>query len=116
MAPGSGKRSKVSRRTYWTPFKTIPGPATCRELENIIERAVIITTGPTLQIGDWLSDRVTHGGELSTLEQNEREHILQVLEHTRWRVAGSGGAAEILGLKRTTLIARMQKLGLQRST
>jgi len=50
------------------------------------------------------------------LDDVERKHILSVLEKTRWRLAGEGGAAEQLGLKRTTLQARMKKLGIKRAT
>ena len=92
-------------------------PGNVRELRNVIERAVIISTGPILQVD------LPHGGELScdpasavnlTLHEVERRHILSVLESTRWRVSGECGAARILGLKSTTLESRMARLGIHR--
>jgi len=91
-------------------------PGNIRELEHVIERAVILTEGPELAIVDWLSTPSQLGdrGRLPTLEELERDHIVQVLEHSNWRVSGDNGAASILGLKPTTLEARMKKLGIQR--
>ena len=92
-------------------------PGNVRELENILERAVIISTGKQLKLEDWLpktgiSSKAPHN---STMEELEREHILEVLELTHWRVSGEKGAAKILGLKPTTLEARMKKLGIKRN-
>jgi DNA-binding NtrC family response regulator/signal transduction histidine kinase len=90
-------------------------PGNIRELENIIERAVIITQGQKLELGDWLPQTtLSNGASLLTLEEKEREHILEILEMTAWRVRGNGGAAELLGLKPTTLEARMKKLKIDR--
>jgi len=91
-------------------------PGNVRELENIIERAVIISTGKQLKLEDWLKKTVvsSKASHVSTLEELEREHILEVLELTRWRVSGESGAAKVLGLKPTTLEARMKKLSIQR--
>ncbi len=93
-------------------------PGNVRELENIIERAVIISTGKQLKLEDWLSKTgiSSKASHISTLEEFEREHILEVLELARWRVSGESGAAKVLGLKPTTLEARMKKLGIQRKT
>ena len=87
-----------------------------RELENVIERAVIITRGDKLDIGDSLPNSfgTTHRDELVTIEENERKHILRVLEKTNWKISGENGAAKILGMKRTTLESRMKKLKLSR--
>ena len=99
-------------------------PGNIRELENVIERAVILSRGAVLEIGEWLpqsTDRTEAHPQTrhpsagnQTLEEMERGHILSVLESTNWRVSGEGGAAEILGLNRTTLEARMKKLGISR--
>jgi len=89
-----------------------------RELQHVIERAVILTRaaeldfeagslepGPTAQTGS---------PPIETLETAERAHILKALEASRWRVSGQGGAAELLGLKPSTLDFRIKKLGITR--
>jgi len=91
-------------------------PGNIRELENLIERAVIVSPGPVLRVP--LSELKVPvepaAGEILTLEAAQREHILKALEATNWVLAGPGGAAAKLGMKRTTLQSRMQKLGLTR--
>ena len=99
-------------------------PGNIRELENVIERAVILSRGTALELGPWLpqitrdkqaaNSSHTVSASNQTLEEMERVHIQNVLEKTNWRVSGEGGAAEILGLNRTTLEARMKKLGVSR--
>jgi formate hydrogenlyase transcriptional activator len=100
-----------------------PWPGNIREMQNIIERAVILSRGPVLHIPSAdLKSRIPNGGEMNgfaTLEEVERKHILSVLEQTNWVFAGPNGAAVRLGIKRPTLQFRMQKLGItrpQRST
>jgi PAS domain S-box-containing protein len=92
-------------------------PGNVRELENIIERAVIISRSNDLELGDWIpvKDKPNHNLQQMTLDQIERNHITKVLDITGWRVSGEKGAARILGLKPTTLEARMKKLGIQRN-
>jgi len=93
-------------------------PGNVREVRNIIERAMIVSNGPVLEI-ELPGDAVTsgEGAPLSRkLADVEREHIRVVVESAGWRIRGSGGAAEILGLKPTTLEARMKKLGYQRTS
>ena len=89
-------------------------PGNVRELRNIIERAMIVSRGPTLEID--LSEASPPVPELTprTLDDVEREYIETIAESTDWRISGEGGAAEILGLKATTLESRMKKLGIQR--
>jgi formate hydrogenlyase transcriptional activator len=90
-------------------------PGNVRELENLIERAVILSSGTTLQIP--LAE-LRPGPALTpstTLESAERQHILRVLEETGWRIAGPGGAAERLAMKRTTLQSKIKKLGIERA-
>ena len=92
-------------------------PGNVRELENVIERAMISTTGPRLRLPDGLKVSSEEGntGQLKTLSAMEREHILKVLEKTNWKVSGKNSAAEILGMDRSTLRARMQKHGIHKS-
>jgi PAS domain S-box-containing protein len=92
-------------------------PGNIRELEHVIERAVILSEGSQLEPIDWLtpaSSMASGNGTLLTLEEMERQHITDVLEQTNWRVSGDKGAAKILGLNATTLEARMKKLGISR--
>jgi PAS domain S-box-containing protein len=91
-------------------------PGNVRELEHVIERGVILHAGARLEAGDWLpraSPLAARGG-IRTLEEVEREHIREALALTKWRVSGPRGAARLLGLKPTTLDARMRKLGIER--
>jgi transcriptional regulator with GAF, ATPase, and Fis domain len=88
-------------------------PGNIRELRNIVERAVILATGPRLHI-TVPSDSPHHEKPSLLHIENEREHIRGVLDMTGWRVRGKGGAAEILGLKPTTLEYKIARLGLTR--
>jgi chemotaxis protein methyltransferase CheR len=90
-------------------------PGNIRELENVLERAVINSSGFKLHLVDSLQ-RPSTGSTVSkkTLAAVERDHIFQILEETRWKIGGKGGAAEILGLDRSTLRARMRKLNIQK--
>jgi formate hydrogenlyase transcriptional activator len=95
-----------------------PWPGNIRELQNLIERAVILSPGPVLQVplGD-LDSRTTPGqvtGKHQTLEEAERAHILATLKETRWVLSGPSGAATRLGMNRSTLQFRMKKLGIIR--
>jgi formate hydrogenlyase transcriptional activator len=91
-------------------------PGNVRELEHFIERAVILTQGSELDVSlsELKSFAPAAHASISTLEVAEREHILRALEEANWIVGGSNGAAAKLGMKRTTLQYRMQKLGLER--
>ena len=96
-------------------LETYSWPGNIRELENVVERSVIHTSGPKLRLVDeFESQKKGTASELKTMEAVEAAHILLVLEQTSWKVSGKGGAAEILGLKRGTLRARMEKLGIRR--
>lgn len=115
-------------------------PGNVRELENLIERAVLLSSGKELQVpvaelkasytgsprpvlmgesAASLTSRSSVGpnatsGSPETLEETQRQHILRVLRQTQWRISGPSGAAKLLGIKRTTLQARMRKLGIRR--
>jgi formate hydrogenlyase transcriptional activator len=116
---------KQMRQYHW--------PGNIRELQNVIERAVILSTGPVLNVPlSELQSRPTlatadgkgrpaarlessAGKDIrNVLEETERKHILNVLSETNWVVAGPYGAASRLGMKRSTLQLRMRKLGLSR--
>jgi formate hydrogenlyase transcriptional activator len=90
-------------------------PGNVRELQNFIERAVILSPGNALRppLGE-LERPAAVSANSGTLEQTERSHILKTLQDTNWVVGGRNGAATRLGLKRTTLIYKMQKLGINR--
>jgi formate hydrogenlyase transcriptional activator len=93
-------------------------PGNVRELQNVVERAVILSPGPVLRLAlDELPQRRPTEGPLArvrTLEEVEREYILRVLRETNGVIGGPQGAATRLGLRRTTLLYRMEKLGISR--
>ena len=91
-------------------------PGNVRELQHVLERAVILTQGTCLALGNWFQEARpgSPSSRIDTLEEVERAHIVKALEAANWRLSGTGGAAEILGLKYTTLQSRMQKLGIAR--
>lgn len=111
-----GKKVESVSEAAMEMLKNYPWPGNIRELEHVIERAVILSQGAELELGDWMPKSASSSGTtpLATLEETERDHIIQVLTHTNWRVSGEKGAAAILGLKPTTLEARMKKLGISR--
>jgi transcriptional regulator of acetoin/glycerol metabolism len=89
-------------------------PGNVRELRNVIEHTMILNRDKSLVIS--MPDADFEAQPASRLDDVERRHIMSVLERTGWRVAGKGGAAEALGLKRTTLYSKMKKLGIDRSS
>ena len=117
-----GKEIKSVSAPVMEALTSYDWPGNVRELRNIVERAMILSPGTTLEMEDSLtgSDRIA--GESApavqqptdNLEDAQRTHIVRVLEECGWKVRGKGGAAERLGLKRTTLQSRMKKLGIQR--
>jgi len=116
---------KISRR-MGKAIETIPAgvmadlqayrwPGNIRELENVLERAVINSSGVKLRLADELEKPLKNVSfSPKTMEAVERDHILQTLEQTGWKVGGKDSAAEILGLDRSTLRARMRKLNIQK--
>jgi formate hydrogenlyase transcriptional activator len=113
-------------------------PGNVRELENLLERAVLLSPGrelrvPVTELKSTAISSAAPGADssssfasftslnssastsaISTLEEAERQHILRALKQTQWRIAGPKGAAVLLGMKRTTLQARMRKLAIRR--
>ncbi len=94
-----------------------PWPGNVRELENLVERAVILSPGSVLRVpvAELRAVDAAPASTASTLMDMERDHILQVLRDSKWKLSGPGGAALRLGLKRTTLQSRMKKLGIEKS-
>ena len=90
-------------------------PGNIRELQNFIERAVLFSPGSVLRLPLDLKRRVTQRSEdaARTLADADREHILETLNQTNWLIGGQDGAANRLGLPRTTLIYKMRKLGIE---
>jgi PAS domain S-box-containing protein len=132
--------NKIGRKITGVPKETMerlasyPWPGNVRELENVIERAVILSSGPDLEISpeilppaprfsiakyDHTSNREESErgsvDELSSLSEIERSHILAALKKTSWRIDGPTGAARILNLNPSTLRSRIKKLGIRRS-
>jgi formate hydrogenlyase transcriptional activator len=105
-------------------------PGNIRELQNVIERAVIISTGPVLSVdvadlkfpkagspAEQLASPTSANGALqSVLEETERQQILKALAQSNWVVAGPNGAAARLGMNRSTLQVRIRKLGISRDS
>lgn len=111
------KLATVSKETLNT-LSEYHWPGNVRELESVIERAVIISQGTTLQVLDRLetirNPDDTSGQEVKPMADLEHDHILQVLKKTGWRIEGKSGAAVLLGLNASTLRARMRKFGIVR--
>ena len=110
---------KMGKRIDHIPRKSMEDlqhylwPGNARELRNVVEHAMIVSSGKTLEVRVPRMASSDIPANLS-LEDAERRHILGVLEKSGWRITGQGGAAEILGLKRTTLQSKMKKLGIRR--
>jgi formate hydrogenlyase transcriptional activator len=113
---------RMNRAVETIPAETLdllvryPWPGNIRELENLIERAVIVSPGPVLRVpvGE-LQPASEPLADSLTLRAAERDHILKALEATNWVLAGPRGAAARLGMKRTTLQSKMRKLGVKRT-
>lgn len=112
-----GKQIEEIRPETMSALVSYQWPGNIRELQNFIERSVILTSGNVLQppLASLASAADAESLCAITLEDAERDHIRKTLEQTRWVVAGPNGAAARLGMKRSTLYFRMQKLGISRT-
>jgi len=114
-----GRRFEGIDPTTIRRLTAYPWPGNIRELQNVLERAVILATGPTLVVDpDVLGQPAAEpaGKSAATLEDVERSHILAVLSQTKWVIDGPRGAAAVLDLHPNTLRSRLKKLGLSRSS
>jgi transcriptional regulator with GAF, ATPase, and Fis domain len=111
-----GKKIETVSKETLNVFQEYHWPGNVRELENVIERAVITSQGPALKVMDRFDTfrKPAGGQDVQALTDLERDHILQVLQKTGWRIEGEKGAAILLGLNPSTLRARMRKYGLRR--
>jgi len=115
--------SKLGKKITDVPQKVIDQlmtyefPGNIRELENLIERAIITSRGSKLSLGNWFNPKKKRKKktEYVSLESYQRTYIIDVLRYTQWRVSGENGAAKILGIRPTTLFSKMDRLGIKRS-
>ncbi len=116
-----GKRFEFIPESVKARLLEYPWPGNVRELMNVIERAVISSSGPKLRLADDLLGQrptalIENGNDpLKSLQEIESEHILRVLERTNQRIDGPKGAAAILKINPSTLRSRMQKLGIKKA-
>ncbi|BBO74845.1 hypothetical protein DSCW_22620 [Desulfosarcina widdelii] len=111
-----GRRIDEMPRRCMDELQRYAWPGNIRELRNVIERALIVCSGRTLEVHPPNGTNGAAVPETLNLEELERRHIVDVLKQTRWRLSGPGGAAGLLGLKRTTLQSKMKKLGIRKSS
>ena len=108
-----GKSIEIIPKSVMNALQNYHWPGNVRELENVLERAVINSSGPKMRLVDEMKTRQKDlSTAQKTLETVERDHIVRILEQTQWKVSGKNGAADILGVNRSTLRARMRKLGI----
>jgi formate hydrogenlyase transcriptional activator len=110
-----GKRIDHIPRKSMEDLQHYAWPGNARELRNVVEHAMIVSSGKTLDLHAPQGSSSEITANLS-LADAERRHILGVLQKSGWRLTGRGGAAQVLGLKRTTLQSKMKKLGIKRPT
>jgi PAS domain S-box-containing protein len=108
-----GKRIDAIPRENMAALQRYSWPGNIRELRNVVERAMIVASGPRLTV-TLPAPASSSGKRNERLAEVEKEHIRSVLESAGWRIRGAGGAADRLGLKPTTLETRLAKLGLKR--
>ena len=111
FAEKMGKRIRNIPRKAIEDLRRYPWPGNVRELRNVIERAVIVSSGDTLNI-ELPQRNKGKTSRITTLKEAEHDHITEVLKKTGWRIKGPGGAAELLGLKPSNLYATMSRLGI----
>jgi transcriptional regulator with GAF, ATPase, and Fis domain len=111
-----GKTIENIPKSVMSTLQNYHWPGNVRELQNVLERAVLNSPGPTLHLADELRKQpsIDLEGSKKTLEEVERDYIMRILEETQWKVGGKNSASEILGLNRSTLRARMRKLDIRK--
>jgi DNA-binding NtrC family response regulator len=109
-----GKEIESIPKKTMQALQSYSWPGNVRELRNLIEHAMILSKSKTLDV-HVPKQASSETDATGNLQDMERMHIVAVLEKTGWRLAGQDGAAEVLGMKRTTLQAKMKKLGIKRS-
>jgi transcriptional regulator with GAF, ATPase, and Fis domain len=118
LAPMLQKRIDVIPPVTMRALEAYDWPGNVREVENVLQRAIILSVGGVLTLSEpWhptSEPQSTYSSSVGTLVDVERRHIVHVLDECRWRIEGSGGSAQILGLKPSTLRSRMLKLGISR--
>lgn len=113
----SGKQIDTILKSTLNKLMEYHWPGNIRELENVIERAHVLSSGNKLDIGSWFKPQAeisNHSSEIVSLDENEKQYITLVLRQTRWKIRGENGAAEILQINPSTLESRMKKLGIER--
>jgi DNA-binding NtrC family response regulator/ligand-binding sensor domain-containing protein len=114
-AAKAGKKIDKIPQSVIDTLQAYHWPGNVRELENIVERAVIVSRGDQLELSEWLPKAgVSSSKSHTTLEDNEREHIIKALELTGWRVSGEKGAAKILDINPQTLYSKMKRMSIKR--
>ncbi len=111
LCAGMNKSVERIRRTDMERLQQYGWPGNVRELRNVLERALILCTSPTLRI-ELPSGPHSNNDHVLSIDEVQRRHILRVLETAEGRIRGPGGAAELLDIKPTTLRSRMQRLGI----
>ena len=111
-----GKNIEIIPQKVQTELINYDWPGNIRELENVIERAVVFSSANKLELGNWFATQKSPSPYIEKLSLNEmnRRYILSVLEEANWKIRGKNGAAEVLDLKPTTLASKMQKLDIKR--
>ena len=117
----AGRKMKTIGKTALEELLHYTWPGNIRELEHLIERTVLLSTGDMIRHFDLPSTRPAKGPEtnvpdfwIKSLDENERDHILKTLKHCREKISGKGGAAELLGVPASTLNSKMKKLGIRK--
>ncbi len=114
------RQSQLGRRIDRVPEKSMqalvryPWPGNVRELANVIERALILTSGPVLRLDAAFAEPSKEANGSDRVEDVERAHLVRILERCDWRLSGPGNAADVLGLPPSTLRSRIKKLGIKR--
>jgi DNA-binding NtrC family response regulator len=108
-----GKEIEAISKKSMEELQSYSWPGNVRELRNVVEHGMILSRSETLVI-HVPRIRSSEASSIRNLEEMERRHIVSVLERTGWRVAGKGGAAEVLGLTRSTMYSKMKKLHIHR--